>query len=725
MTQRNAFGTFNGVYIPSILTILGVIMYLRLGWVVGNVGLTATLLIITMASLITLLTALSIAATATNMRVGAGGAYYMISRSFGIEAGAAVGVPLYLAQALGVSFYVAGFSESLNSIVPQLPPVAISVVVLTLLSVLSFYSTDVALKIQNFIFLAIALSLASFFLGETPEYGLPVGDVPLEMPFWVVFSVFFPAVTGIEAGISMSGDLKDPAKSLPLGTLAAVLTGYVVYVLIAVFLDGFADLETLRANPMVMQQVALVGGLVVVGIWGATLSSALGALLGAPRTLQALSRDSILPRFIGVGHPKTDAPNTATIFTYLVSLGGVLLGDLDAIAPVLSMFFLTSYGMLNLIAGLEGFMGSPSWRPKFRTPWLLSIFGAAACFGTMLMIDSGATFVAAFCCFGIFIYMRTKSINARWGDMRRGILNAVARYSIYALANYRKNAKSWRPHLMVLSGSPLSRWYLIELADAISHGKGFLTVATVLSKESINEENRVMQMEESLRLFLEKKGVPALVEVSVADNTMRGIQAMVRGYGLGPLVPNTFIVGETEKPENFLMFTEIIKLTQTLERNLVIVRKGKETSPKKPALKKIDVWWSQNQQNSAFMLALAYMLQTSPEWRGSDLTLKTTVRSEEEKPKMESRAKRFLYESRMDSQLEVLVESEEQGTLTTIRHNIAEADLVFVGMRQPEPGESLETYKEYYVDILRRTQGYPTTCLVLAGEKIKFDEIFI
>ncbi|MCB0406359.1 MAG: amino acid permease, partial [Bdellovibrionales bacterium] len=375
MTQRNAFGTFNGVYIPSILTILGVIMYLRLGWVVGNVGLTASLLIITMASAITFLTALSIAATATNMRVGAGGAYYMISRSFGIEAGAAVGVPLYLAQALGVSFYVAGFSESLNALFPQLPPVAISVVVLTLLSILSFYSTDVALKIQNFIFLAIALSLASFFLGETPEYGLALGEVPPEVPFWVVFSVFFPAVTGIEAGISMSGDLKDPAKSLPLGTLAAVLTGYVIYVLIAVFLDRFADAETLRSNPMVMQQVALVGGLVVVGIWGATLSSALGALLGAPRTLQALARDSILPRFIGVGHPQTDAPNTATVFTYLVSLAGVLLGDLDAIAPVLSMFFLTSYGMLNLIAGLEGFMGSPSWRPKFRTPWLLSIFG--------------------------------------------------------------------------------------------------------------------------------------------------------------------------------------------------------------------------------------------------------------------------------------------------------------------------------------------------------------
>jgi amino acid permease len=210
------FGTFKGVFTPSLLTILGVIMYLRLGWVLGHVGLLTTLVIVTLATSITFLTALSLSALATNMKVGGGGAYYIISRSLGVEAGAAIGLPLYLAQALGISFYIAGFSESVVQVFPQSDATTVGLVTLVGLTALVYFSADLALKSQFIIMAAIAASLVSFFMGGPVEaVGTPADAAPLaRLSFWPVFAVFFPAVTGIEAGIAMSGDLKNPAKSL-------------------------------------------------------------------------------------------------------------------------------------------------------------------------------------------------------------------------------------------------------------------------------------------------------------------------------------------------------------------------------------------------------------------------------------------------------------------------------------------------------------------------------
>src|SRR6056297_465839 len=123
--SKGGLGTFGGVFTPSILTILGVIMYLRFGWVVGNAGLLGTLLIVTISTGITFLTALSIAAIATDQRVRVGGAYYMISRSLGIEIGGAVGIPLYIAQGLSVALYTVGFAESVINAFPALQTLSV------------------------------------------------------------------------------------------------------------------------------------------------------------------------------------------------------------------------------------------------------------------------------------------------------------------------------------------------------------------------------------------------------------------------------------------------------------------------------------------------------------------------------------------------------------------------------------------------------------------------
>ncbi len=405
--QGYSFGTFKGVYTPSVLTIFGVIMYLRFGWVLGNVGLAGTLLIVTIATAITFLTGLSISAMATNMKVGTGGAYYIISRSLGLEAGVAIGLPLFFARAFGVAFYIAGFSEALMSVVNPLPMLdpaitakIISVTTLVGLTALAYISANLALKVQFFIFIAIGASLVSFFIG-TPEASALVAnaDIPPKAAFWVVFAVFFPAVTGIEAGLGLSGDLKNPAKSLPLGTMAAVVTGYIVYMAMPVFISAkVPNLEILRQVDFnVMGTIARWGILIVVGVFAASLSSALGSLLGAPRMLQALANDGVIPRFIGRGFGKGKAdPRIATAISFVVALAAVLLGNLNMIAPILSMFFLLSYGLLNLSAGLEGLIESPSWRPKFKVHCSISLLGSAGCFTVMLMINAGATLISIF-----------------------------------------------------------------------------------------------------------------------------------------------------------------------------------------------------------------------------------------------------------------------------------------------------------------------------------------
>lgn len=716
------FGTFKGVFTPSLLTILGVIMYLRLGWVLGNLGLALTVVVVLLATAVTFITGLSIAATATSMKVGGGGAYYMVSRSLGLEVGAAVGVPLFFAQALGISFYVAGFAEALHLVLPQVPVAIVGPVTLVLIAVLALLSADLALKAQYVIMAAILLSLVSFFAGGPPDAGfLKVAEVPPRAAFWVVFAVFFPAVTGIEAGIAMSGDLKNPGRSLPLGTIAAVLVGLGVYLAIPIVLSRWVPPEVLLTNALVMREVAWLGPAILVGVWGASLSSALGSMLGAPRTLQALAKDRVMPRFLGRGTGPSEEPRLATGVAFAVALAGLLAGDLNVIAPVLSMFFLASYAVLNASAGLEGLLGSPSWRPTFKTPWWLSLAGAGLCVGVMLMIDAGATIIALLVCGLVFYLVSRRRLRAYWGDMRHGILTMLARFAIYRLAEVAPAARSWRPNILVLSGAPTSRWYLIALADALTHGSGFLTVASVVPAGSA-PAGRVGEVEKAIWAHLRERGVPALVEVHVADDVLAGARALVQSSGVGPLQPNTVLLGESENSENLLGFSKLIVLARSLKRNLVMVREA--DAPVQPGPdKKIVLWWSQHASNAGLMMALAYLLKTSPEWEGAALTLKTVVDDAADQARALARLNGLIARGRFPATAEALVRGERE-VFEVMRAESKGASLVFAGIRPPAPDEPPEVYAGYYQQLLQRTDGFPPTALVMAAEDIDFQRIF-
>lgn len=720
------FGTFKGVFTPSILTILGVVMYLRFGWVLGNVGLTGALVIATISTAITFMTGLSLSSLATNRRVEGGGAYYIISRSLGVEAGAAVGLPLFFAQALGISFYITGFSESLLSLFPGWPPMMVGIITLIVLTVVAYLSADIALRLQFVIMLMIVLSLVSFFTGSGSDITFPdVANIE-KVGFWKVFAVFFPAVTGIEAGIAMSGDLKDPARALPRGTIGAIVIGYVVYTSVILFLNKIVpDTNSLRheSMSMIMMHTARWSRLVLLGVWAASLSSAMGSLLGAPRTLQALAKDRVIPSFIGKGFGKGNDPRIATVTAFLVALAGICLGDLNRIATILSMFFLTSYGLLNVSAGMEELTGTPSWRPKFRVPWWVSILGAFGCFAAMFMISAGATFIAAFVAFAVFFLMERRSLKARWGDIRSAVLMLLARNVIYKLAGHKPDERTWRPNILVMSGAPTSRWNLVELASAMSHERGFLAVAAIVPEDTTKE--RVEGISKTMSEYLDRRDVPALVKVYPSTSPLKGARELVGTYGYGPITPNTIILGVTERPENYLEFAELVKMVSRQKQNLVIVREGEidESIDMNFERKRIVIWWYGTQQNLGLMLSLVYLLKRSRIWRDAELMLRTIVDKDAIVSEETQRLRSFIEKTRIDALAEVLKRS-QTSIYNEIRDNSRDADFVFLGMRSPEKDEATEQYMMYYKNLLEQTRELPPSAFVMATENVDFYNIF-
>ncbi len=719
-SKATGLGTFGGVFTPSILTILGVIMYLRFGWVVGNVGLAGTLIIVTLATAITFLTALSIAAIATDQRVRTGGAYYMISRSLGIETGGAVGIPLYVAQGLSVALYTIGFAESVVRAFPMLDEKMVGLVTTVLVAVLALVSAKTAIRAQYFIMVAIVLSLVSLVFGKAIE------PTQIEMwgasdrnsePFWTVFAVFFPAVTGIMAGVSMSGDLKNPNRSIPRGTFAAVGTGYLIYMGLPVLLAMRADALTLIDDPLIMRRMAYWGDAILLGVWGATLSSALGSVLGAPRVLQALARDGVLPRklaWLGKGSGPEDTPRAGTVLTLALALVAVYFGNLNLIAPVLSMFFLTTYGVLNASAGIETFLRSPSFRPTFRVHWAFSLLGFVGCVAVMFLINALATVVAIVFVVGVYVWLERRSLETAWGDVRSGLWMAVTRTGLMHLRR-QGDVKNWRPHLLVLSGAPTRRWHLIDLARAITHNRALMTVSTVLTTKGVTAE-RQQTMETAIREFLEERAVQALVRVVAAPDPFVGAERLVEFYGLGALAPNTVLLGDSENPDIRARYCAMIAHFYTNRRNVIIVRDDDERGF--GARKRIDVWWGGLKGNGGLMVILAYLLHTSLDWRGSEIRLKVVVPTDAAAEATRANLTPIVAQTRTGAHLDVIVGAGRPFD-AILRDASTDADLVFLGMAAP----SGDDYEAYYQQLRARTEGLPSTVFVLASEEIAFGQV--
>ncbi|MBZ9728645.1 amino acid permease [Salegentibacter sp. JZCK2] len=717
-SKKSGLGTFGGVFTPSILTILGVIMYLRFGWVVGNVGLIGTLLIVTISVSITFLTALSIAAIATDQRVRGGGAYYMISRSLGIEVGGAVGIPLFIALALSVALYTVGFAESIVSVFPSLDFKTVGLVTTIGVAALAIISAKIAIRAQYFIMFGIVLSLLSLFFGS------PIEETKIEMwgaaerhseGFWIVFAVFFPAVTGIMAGVNMSGDLKDPARSIPKGTFAAIGVGYLIYMTLPVILANRADALSLIENPLIMRKMSYWGDAILIGVWGATLSSAVGSILGAPRVLQALAKDRVLPGWLGKGSGDDDSPRIATLFTLGIALIAVYFGNLNIIAPVLTMFFLTTYGVLNAAAGLEKMLDSPSFRPKFKVHWVFSLLGTLGCIAVMFLINPVATAMALIVILTIFFWLQKRQMKTAWGDVRMGIWMTLVRTG---LLNLRKEseAKTWRPNPLILSGAPTSRWHLIDFASNISHDRGILTVATILTGRPISQDRRE-KIEDNIQDFLEKNNTSGFASVISAKDAFQGAGEFVKYYGLGTVKPNTVILGDSENEENRQKYADMITHFHELNRNVIII--ANDDKKGFGDRNQIDIWWGGVKGNGGLLLILGHLLKGSRSWRDAKVTVKIMVDNKISAKDAKRNLSSVITRLRIDAELEIIV-SEGRSFDEVLHNSSKDADMVLLGLAIPD-----DNFMEYYEKMQKRISPLPTTVLVLAADDVSFREVLL
>jgi amino acid transporter len=672
------FGTFGGVFVPNVLTILGVILFLRAGWVVGQAGLRQALIILCIANGITLLTALSLSAIATNTRVGGGGAYFLISRSLGLEIGGSIGLPLYLAQAISVAFYIIGFVESLGFLWPGLDLRATSSVVLGALFIIAWVGADLAIKTQYLILACLALSLVSFFAGwhpvpdwrETlqPDYG--DGHT-----FWSVFAIFFPAVTGIMSGVSMSGDLRNPSRSIPRGTVWAVIVTFLIYATQMVWLAVNGDRHELLANNLAMRDMAFFGPLIFVGLWAATLSSALASLLAAPRTLQALGQDGVMPRFLARGSGAAREPKIALALTVLLVEACLYHGDLNFIAPVISMFFLATYGSVNLVAGLERWVHNPSYRPTFRVHWLPSLAGAAGCLFVMLVINPLATVVAVVLIFGIYSLLKRRQYRTAWGDVRSGFWFAITRLGLLQLSATRAHVRNWRPVLLVMVGNPKSRLGLVEFARCFEARRGLIFLAQVLTGQWQNLLKFQASQQKSLEDFIRDNRLSAVAKTVLADDFEHGVSTLLQVSGVGSLQPNTVLMGWSDDVIKQSVFGGAIRRILQLHTNLLVF--SESGLPAEKLKKRIDVWW-RAKENGSFMLTLAHLLQVNPRFRDHKLRVMRIIAEEGGRAQAETATRKMLEDARLPAECTVIVSREPP--FRVIATHSEKSDVCFVGV---------------------------------------------
>lgn len=717
------FGTIKGVYIPNILQMIGVILFMRLGWVLGHVGIFTMSFVVTLSSTLILLTSLSMTAIVSNMKMKGGGAYYLISRSLGIEFGSAIGVLQCVSQLCSIALCITGFSLSVSEIFPDVPLSLLQLITLTGLVLTSYFSTAFAIKTQIFIFIALAASISAIFWGwqGVPET-LPVLPNDSSMSFWMAFSMFFPAVTGIESGMSMSGDLRNPSRSLPAGTIASVITVYFLYLSIAFFLSQHALPEYLRSYPFILYYTNISAPLILAGVWAATLSSALGAILGGPRVMQAIAKDGILPRFLAQGYGPTKQPRTATLVVFIFAAFLILFTNINQIIPIMTIACLVSYSLINFIAFIESFMKNPSWRPTFRVPAILSLVGSLSCFVLMFLINPGAAFIVFLLVLALCFWTSSRKITGNWGDIRYSIYSYFIHKGTAKLSNVEKSAKNWRPHILTLIDTPNIQKNLAYFAHAINQEKGFLTFGVSL-RECAQE------LAPKLKLHLKEFHIPSYIHINSYDRPIVAADQMIRNYGFGNLKPNTILFSIPSSFETS-EFTRLLIDVHSQKKNIILLKDDPyrdyiyaDSSKQK---KKIHLWWrGKYPGNFEFSLALAFLLQQSKLWPMSKIFIKMAARSEEEKLKFAEQFEKYRVRLRIKNLEFSPILNQDRDFFSILQTESQNADLTFLGLKRPDSATCVNEYADYYVSLLENTRGINNIAYVLSGEKVQFRKIFL
>ena len=677
-------------------------MFLRYGYVVGQAGVIGALIILLVSKTITGLTGLSLSAIATNTEVKGGGAYFLISRSLGVEFGGAIGLVFFLAQAISVSLYVLGFAEAVSASVPGIGPES-QMIVATITNILVFICVFVGagwtIKLQYFILGVLVLSLISFGLGAYSTFDTELLQTNLKSNYtgdenlFTMFALFFPAVTGIMAGANMSGDLRDPAKSIPNGTLWSILVTAIIYGGMAILLAGAATQSQLisTGDELVVGKLSRWPILITAGVFAATLSSALGSMMGAPRILQAFARDNVFKWLTPFAAGSGDAgePRRAIIITFIISQVCIVLADLDTIAPLITMFFMVTYGLLNLATFYESITQNPSYRPRFRwSHWSTSLLGAAGCGIVMFLIDWRWALVSIAAIFALHAYIRSAKIQANWGDMQSGLTFQRTRSNLLKLEEQLYHPKNWRPNVLALSGAGFNRLHLSIYGYWFTSGRGILLLGQVIQGEVQEQLERHNNQERMLHEFIRDEGLEAFPAVVVAPTVSAGIESLVMCVGLGELRPNTILLGWPREPERATTFGGMLRTIEFMNRSVLISRFP--NTPKENGNGShwvapqgtIDVWW-RGKQNGELMLLLAHLLTLNDGWRNRTIRLLRVIENEAGREEVEQHLNTLATKARINVNCEVVVSEDFRGAIQSTSKNAA---IVFMGFQPPDEG---------------------------------------
>lgn len=637
--QNNSkrFGTAP-VFFTAISTILGAILFLRFGFAVGTLGFWGVILIILLGHLVTIPTALAISEIATNKRVEGGGEYFIISRSFGLNIGATIGIALFMSQAISVAFYVIAFTEAfeflfdyiLNEYDFVLPRQAISLPVMLGLSVLIIKKgANLGVKALYIVVGILLISLVLFFVGSTTqaeisEFSLGSAEIRNPQDFFVIFAIIFPAFTGMTAGVGLSGELKKPSKSIPLGTTLATISGMIIYFFIVYKLAKSATVQELVEQQLIMGKIAVWGFVVVpLGLAASTISSALGSVMVAPRTLQALALDHAFPskkanKWLSVTREKDAEPINASMVTVIIAFIFVAVGNINEVASIISMFFMVTYGSLCLISFLNHFGSSPSYRPSFKSRWYISLTGFLVSVWVMFKISTPYALMAFTLIIIIYSY-----INYYHKD-RKG-LASIFTNSLFQLnrnlqillqkKSSKKVYKEWRPSAICISKDSFKRDKAFQLLNWISFKYGFGTylhrIVGYYSKATVKQAN-----EELARLLNQVSDIEnhVYIDTIISPSYTSAVAQAIQIPGIAGM-ENNMVIFEFDKdnPDNLEDIVDNFSLVDSGDFDICILASSSKSVNYNAG---IHVWIdSTDAENANLMILLSFIILGHPDWK--------------------------------------------------------------------------------------------------------------
>ena len=725
------FGTAP-VFLTAISTILGAVMFLRFGYAVGHVGLLGTIFIVLIGHIVTIATAMAIAEIATNQKVEGGGEYYIISRSFGLNIGSAIGVALYFSQAISVAFYIIAFAEAFNPVLTYISEeygfwidkrlISLPMMGLLILVMLT-KGADLGVKALYVVVGILFISLLLFFLGTTDyahggvtnlqdfiqtitqKYTPKEGELP--KTFFYVFAIVFPAFTGMTAGVGLSGDLKNPSKSIPLGTMAATIIGMVIYVFIAVKLAFSASpAELINEDELVMSKIALWGPIIPIGLAAATLSSALGSMMVAPRTLQALANDRVIPadfigKWLGKGSKKKNEPVNASIVTSVIAVIFIAMGDVNAVAEVISMFFMVTYGAICTISFMEHFAADPSYRPLFRSRWYVSLTGAIMCL--WLMFQMNPLYALAALVLMVLIYVTLnyfRSDKKSVATIFTGVIFQLSRqlHIFIQKLEREQDKENWRPSVVCISDKTFERYDAFEMLKWISQKYGFGTyihlVHGYVSKTTNEESHKIVT--ELIKLSDVSKS-KVYLDTCISPSYTSAIAQILQLPGVSGK-ENNMVMFEfpRDNPEELQPVLDNYQLVKALNFDVLILR----TSEKGYGYRQeIHIWLSAlDYQNANLMILLAYIILGHKDWKKGQIRI-FSILPEEDLVEQRKQLEELVVNGRLPisaSNIKVISQDSNTDTRTIINQHSASADLTVIGFRsEAVKHEELELFKGY------------------------------